>query len=61
MRRSADMHIVIAKLSAFLDSFQSAYKEWSDSGAINASSLSLDRIYGDLSEVLVNIVDLIDR
>jgi hypothetical protein len=55
------MQSVAVKLTAFLDSFQSAYQEWSDNGVINSSAFSLDRIYGDLSDVLVNLLEMIDR
>ncbi|CAB4395559.1 unnamed protein product [Rhizophagus irregularis] len=56
-----DVQLMIQKLENFLDIFQEAYKEWSASGIIIPTDFSLDKIYGDCSEVLVNLLNTIDR
>ncbi|CAG8450051.1 14010_t:CDS:10 [Funneliformis caledonium] len=47
-----DVQLMIQKLENFLDIFQEAYKEWSASGIIIPTDFSLDKLYGDCSEVL---------
>ncbi|KAK9728054.1 hypothetical protein K7432_001370 [Basidiobolus ranarum] len=56
-----DVELMVQKLNAFLDSFQNAYNEWSASGAMLTSDFSLDKLYGDCTEVLMNLLNTIDR
>jgi len=42
----------------FLDSFQSAYQEW---GLQEGASLSLDKLYGDCTEILLSILETIEK
>lgn len=54
-----DFTLVTTKLNEFLDFFVDAYKEASsDSTQIK---IDLDRIYGDCSQILLNLVDLVER
>lgn len=58
------------KLSEFLDGFQGAYQEWSalipdnvaGTGVATAapSASSLDSLYGDLTSVITELLDLLD-
>ena len=52
--------MIRSKLSEFLDSFQQAYKEGIDTGMLD-QNISMDKIYGDLTEVLVSLLQSIDR
>ena len=54
------MEAVFGKLSEFLDSFTVAFKEWNDSGLFESNGFSLDKLFGDLSEVLIGLLNLID-
>lgn len=61
-----DVDLMIHKLNEFLDSFQTTYQEWTSSGILKASNadstnFSLDRFFGDCSEVLVILLNTIDR
>ena len=55
----SDLEVVVAKLSAFLDSFQQAYAEWT--GMNLSRDFSLDKIYGDCTDVLMHIFDVLER
>ncbi|ORY01541.1 hypothetical protein K493DRAFT_334919 [Basidiobolus meristosporus CBS 931.73] len=55
------MELMVQKLNAFLDSFQYAYNEWNASGAMLTQDFSLDKLYGDCTEVLMNLLNIIDR
>jgi hypothetical protein len=57
----SDLDLVVSKLSDFLDSFQNAYNEWCASGVLSAPEISLDKIYGDCTDVLVNLLNIVDR
>lgn len=48
-------------MNAFLDNFRQVYDEWSASGALAGVNYNLDRLYGDCTDVLVNLLDLLDR
>lgn len=50
---------MVQKLNKFLDSFQETYKELVDSGQIN--SFDLDKFFGDCSDILVSLLDLVER
>nr|CAG8475672.1 4933_t:CDS:10 [Entrophospora candida] len=54
-----DVQLMVQKLEDFLDTFQNAYKEWSACGI--TSDVALDKLYGDCTEVLVNLLNTIDR
>jgi hypothetical protein len=47
------------KLSEFLDSFQRYYMELVQGGYL--VEVSLDKIYGDLGDILVEMVEVIER
>ena len=52
------LDIKLDKLSAFLDSFQQAYAEFKTP---LGCGVSLDSFYGDCSDMLVSLLDLVDR
>eukprot|EP01132_Coremiostelium_polycephalum_P007664 gene7664-9429_t len=54
-----DAGIMTKKLNNFLDSFQDTYKELVESGQIK--SIDLDKIFGDCSDILVALLDLVER
>ncbi len=54
----ARLEVKLDKLSAFLDSFQQTYAEFKST---SNHGVSLDSFYGDCSEVLVSLLDLVDR
>ncbi|EFA76742.1 hypothetical protein PPL_09493 [Heterostelium album PN500] len=54
-----DPNLVTLKLNNFLDSFQESYKELLDSGQIK--TIDLDKIFGDCSDILVSLLDLVER
>ena len=58
----SDTEVIRVRLSAFLDSFEQAYKEWNESGMLLSTgvSLDLDRVYGDLTDVLVSLLRIVD-
>ena len=53
-----DFELVASKLTAFLDSFQVSY---GDLIGAASGSLDLDTIFGDLSDVLLNLLTLVER
>lgn len=53
-----DFQLVASKLTAFLDSFQVSY---SDLIGFASGSRDLDTIFGDCSEVLLNLLTLVER
>ena len=55
--KCSDTEIARQKLTVFLDSFQIAYKEW----GFEEPGFTLDRIYGDCTEVLISILNIIDK
>jgi hypothetical protein len=54
----SDVNEAHRRLMAFLDTFQSAYE--GVAGA-DAAGVSLDRLYGDLTEVILSLLNTIDR
>jgi hypothetical protein len=52
------LDVKLDKLSEFLDSFQQTYAEFK---APSNHGVSLDSFYGDCSEVLVSLLDLVHR
>lgn len=52
-----DVTLITSKLSAFLDTFQQSYVEFKAAG----HEVSLESFYGDCSEVLVSLLDLVDK
>ena len=53
--------LVSQKLSAFLEAFQSAYHEFKSEFSKSSSSSSLNAFYGDCSELLLSLLELVDR
>lgn len=54
--------LVSQKLSAFLEAFQSAYHEFkSEFSKSSSSSTALNAFYGDCSELLLSLLELVDR
>ncbi len=51
-----DVKLVTSKLGAFLDYFQQSYVDFKAAG----HEVSLESFYGDCSEVLVSLLDLVD-
>lgn len=47
------------KLSEFLDHFEQAYKDWTKAGIVGAET-NLDKIYGDLTDVLMGLLNVIE-
>ncbi|GAM25725.1 hypothetical protein SAMD00019534_089000 [Acytostelium subglobosum LB1] len=54
-----DPSLMTIKLNHFLDSFQESYKDMLESGQIK--SIDLDKIFGDCSDILVSLLDLVER
>ena len=52
-----DVKLVTSKLGAFLDFFQQSYVDFKAAG----HEVSLESFYGDCSEVLVSLLDLVDK
>jgi len=53
-----DFTLVTEKLSAFLDQFVSSYR---DLAPEENFSIDLDKIYGDCSQILLNLLDLVEK
>lgn len=52
------LEVKLEKLSAFLELFQQTYAEYKSA---SNQGVSLDSFYGDCSEVLDSLLDLVDR
>lgn len=54
--------LVSQKLSAFLEAFQSAYNDFKNEfSKSTTSSSALNAVYGDCSELLLSLLELVDR
>ena len=58
MAELGDEHEVYTRLKAFLDSFRTQYMEVADLGD---NSETMDRLYGDCTEVLHSLLDYVHR
>jgi hypothetical protein len=54
----SDVTVVGAKLNEFLDSFVLSYQDLMDEPNVK---INLDKIYGDCSEILLNLMDMVER
>ncbi len=52
------MAIVGSKLNEFLDSFVVSYQDLMTDPNVK---INLDKIYGDCSQILLNLVDMVER
>ncbi|KAJ1469652.1 hypothetical protein T484DRAFT_2146896 [Baffinella frigidus] len=58
-KENGQLALVSQKLSVFLDSFQIAYRDFKESG--RGAGLSLESLFGDCTEMLVALLELVDK
>jgi hypothetical protein len=58
---SKDISIVWAKLNAFLDDFVVSYKDFANDPNNQGFNVNLDKIYGDCSQILLSLLDVVEK
>lgn len=58
---SKDISIVWAKLNAFLDDFVVSYKDLANDPNSQGFNVNLDKIYGDCSQILLSLLDVVEK
>ncbi|KAF9094662.1 hypothetical protein BGX23_001775 [Mortierella sp. AD031] len=56
-----DVQTVAQKLNIFLDTFDEAYREVVPQAELEQAEMSIERIYGDCSEVMITLFNAIER
>ncbi|KAK3824388.1 MAG: hypothetical protein JOS17DRAFT_264245 [Linnemannia elongata] len=57
----SDVQSVAQKLNVFLDTFDEAYREVVPQAELEQTEMSIERIYGDCSEVMMTLFNSIER
>ncbi|KAF9934047.1 hypothetical protein FBU30_003557 [Linnemannia zychae] len=60
-RQVIDVQTVAQKLNIFLDTFDEAYREVVPQAELEQTEMSIERIYGDCSEVMISLFSAIER
>ena len=62
----SDPSVVYTKLNTFLDSFQDSFKDFAPGGTQGnevspGTSIDVDSVFGDCKDILLNLLDLVER
>jgi hypothetical protein len=58
---SSDVQTVAQKLTTFLDTFDEAYQEMIPQAEAEQMEMSIERVYGDCSEIMTTLFNAVER
>ncbi|KAF9581511.1 hypothetical protein BGW38_001445, partial [Lunasporangiospora selenospora] len=58
--KSHDVQTVAQRLTIFLDTFDEAYREMIPQAELEESEISVERIYGDCSEIMTTLFSAVE-